>query len=371
MNQGGKHENFLGEARSPIDDILYGDGGSCEETKREVQVKRSELELSRNDYRRRYIKKYYYTNAPIGAPERNENVPLLSATITAAAKGQYKSQNYKQKNELALSSNSVEVTVAIPSGNPVKPKSPEMKAAKPEPPPVQEEVKEEAATKVNSLTEANSSAKKGETNLIEGLHELGLSNIALKSVLLLYFKPISRPIPEEAGMVSFLIKRSNTGISKRLYANYELYSFKSKKFLLAAKKKHIIRSAYYSISLRNGDSKRTSEGYIGKLRSNFAINEFNLFGEGENPKSGAEAERVRTQHASAIYCAKEQFGTENENVDILIPKILKDGTYHRWRPMNVPLHIIIERGAYDSVLQKSIPHCSHLADEEVAPLGQK
>lgn len=139
-------------------------------------------------------------------------------------------------------------------------------------------------------------------------------------------------------MLSFIIKRSSAGISKKLYANYDLYCFKSKKFLMTAQKKQIIRSAYYSISLRNGDSKRESEGYIGKLRSNFAANEFNLFGEGENPKSGAEAERVRTQHASVIYCVSEEFGTENENVNILIPKILSDGTYHTWRPMSVLYH---------------------------------
>lgn len=188
MNQRGKRESILDEAKSPIDDILYGDGGSSGETRKEVQVRGNGLELSRNDYRRRYIARHYNANAPIGAPEKNENLPLLNTIVTATAREQYKSQKPKQENELATPSKGLEITVAIPSSEPTKSKFPEMETAKPKPPPVQEEVKEEPTAKVDPPAEANSSAKKSETSLTKGLHELGLNSMALKPLLLLYFK---------------------------------------------------------------------------------------------------------------------------------------------------------------------------------------
>lgn len=139
-------------------------------------------------------------------------------------------------------------------------------------------------------------------------------------------------------MLRFVVTRNCVGLAKKLYTKYELYTFNSNKFIMAAEKKQILGSAYYGISLE-GSGDRGSRGYIGKLRSNLGASEFNLFGEGGNPKSGLRAEQVRTQHASVIYGSKSLLGTRKENVDILIPKILKNGNYHTWRPMSVLLLI--------------------------------
>eukprot|EP00826_Nyctotherus_ovalis_P009790 TRINITY_DN12590_c0_g1_i3.p1 TRINITY_DN12590_c0_g1~~TRINITY_DN12590_c0_g1_i3.p1 ORF type:complete len:177 (+),score=0.57 TRINITY_DN12590_c0_g1_i3:331-861(+) len=128
-----------------------------------------------------------------------------------------------------------------------------------------------------------------------------------------------------------------------------------------AEKKQIIRSAYYALSLDIESTEKASKEYVGKLRSDFGICEFSLFGEGENPRSGLEVAKARTQHAAVIYCRKSLVGTKDENIDVLIPKITDD-SYCAWRPMSVLCACIVERTAYDPLLQKSLPQQSHLPE---------
>jgi hypothetical protein len=68
----------------------------------------------------------------------------------------------------------------------------------------------------------------------------------------------------------------------------------------------------------------------GILRPNSNVHEYNLFDEDENPKSGLNEQEIRTQHASIIYCSKSQLATKQENINVLLPKILEDGSYHTW-----------------------------------------
>eukprot|EP00826_Nyctotherus_ovalis_P009165 TRINITY_DN1240_c0_g1_i18.p1 TRINITY_DN1240_c0_g1~~TRINITY_DN1240_c0_g1_i18.p1 ORF type:complete len:387 (+),score=65.88 TRINITY_DN1240_c0_g1_i18:107-1267(+) len=281
---------------------------------------------------RKYLERYCKARSAIRAPEKNENA--YSVAVPQVYRQCFES-NRKCSDEQISDAiiPALQVTVIVPSQSLPKSEIPVTDEVKV--PLIEEESKQNQSSTTNfseedspkdSISKTPVTATTLGTNFLIDLMGNPLNGLKLKPLVL-------SPIPKEGGTVRFVITRNCVGLTKKLYTKYELYTFNSNKFVMAAEKKQILGSAYYGISLE-GSGDRGSKGYIGKLRSNLGANEFNLFGEGANPKSGLRAGQVRTQHASIIYCSKSLLGTRRENVDILIPKILENGSYHTWRPMS-------------------------------------
>lgn len=89
--------------------------------------------------------------------------------------------------------------------------------------------------------------------------------------------------------------RNRTGISRRMYPRYELIYSQNNKFLLAAQKVNLIGSAHYTITMDSSSASKKIPAYLGKVRSDSAGTEYNLFSEGENPASTQVPELVRNQ----------------------------------------------------------------------------
>lgn len=346
------------EPYNPIGELLYGSGHNHRKVNLEVPIKNKEMAIYRSNYRRRCLERYHKITSHIGAPEKNENVRSLGVTkvirqafspIVKRSEPQMAESNYSNRLD------ALAVTVVAPLSNLLISNTLEEKTAKQvEVPVIKEEAKEQPKERLETPPGETSSTedetpeidmkstekvKPSSLFLVDLLGPI-TNGLKLKPLVFLYFKAKCRPIPKNAKVVKFLITRNKIGISKKLYTTYELYSFTNSKFIMKAEKKQIMGSAYYGISLEKDDAGRMNEGYIGKVRSNSGSNEFNLFGEGENPKSGARQEQVRDQYASAIFCSKSRIATKKEDINILLPKILDDGNYHMWRPMNVIVYAI-------------------------------
>eukprot|EP00826_Nyctotherus_ovalis_P026221 TRINITY_DN2049_c0_g2_i1.p5 TRINITY_DN2049_c0_g2~~TRINITY_DN2049_c0_g2_i1.p5 ORF type:complete len:128 (+),score=36.85 TRINITY_DN2049_c0_g2_i1:878-1261(+) len=97
------------------------------------------------------------------------------------------------------------------------------------------------------------------------------------------------------------ITRNKSGFTKKIYPVYTLTHSQSGKFLLAAQKMNMLRSAHYLITMDSANRNKHSPGYVGKLRSDNSGVEYNLFDTGENPRSVKELERVRNQLAAVYY----------------------------------------------------------------------
>ncbi len=95
--------------------------------------------------------------------------------------------------------------------------------------------------------------------------------------------------------------RNKSGFSKKFYPRYELYVSGTHRFIMAAQKMQIMRSAHYSITVDPKVMDKKAPGYLGKLRSNLMGTEFNMFSQGENPASGVPQEQVRAQHGAVVY----------------------------------------------------------------------
>ena len=63
----------------------------------------------------------------------------------------------------------------------------------------------------------------------------------------------------------------------------------------------MVGSAHYVITMKEEDTKRNTEGYLGKVRSINSGNEFNLFGVGENPDKGLNLDQTRSQLLGVLY----------------------------------------------------------------------
>lgn len=75
----------------------------------------------------------------------------------------------------------------------------------------------------------------------------------------------------------------------------------NKQFIMTAQKMQVMRSAYYLITLEQEQMSKSSLGCLGKLRSNLAGNEFNIFDKGENPEAKCSLEQIRNQLGSIIF----------------------------------------------------------------------
>jgi len=80
-----------------------------------------------------------------------------------------------------------------------------------------------------------------------------------------------------------------------MYPRYDLLYLQNKKFLLAAQKVNLLGSSYYIITMDSSKISKKIPGYLGKVRSDNAGTEYNLFSEGDNPNNTQIPELVRKQ----------------------------------------------------------------------------
>jgi tubby-related protein 1 len=96
------------------------------------------------------------------------------------------------------------------------------------------------------------------------------------------------------------ITRKNSGIDK-LYPKYYCTVLKSEKFLMGARKRPNNTTANYLITMSFDNFEKNSEGFLGKLRSNFMGTEFSIYDTGKNPSEAKNGNEIRKQLAQITY----------------------------------------------------------------------
>ncbi|ETW06731.1 hypothetical protein H310_02898 [Aphanomyces invadans] len=149
---------------------------------------------------------------------------------------------------------------------------------------------------------------------------------------------LMRPVPKAYDVVECYIERNCAGANK-LFPEYCLYMKDGDRFLLTAKKRPNNRTSNYLISMQRGDlSRKGSDNFLGKLRSNFIGTEFVVYDNGVNPK-GADQHTltvnpvtIRQELGIAVY-AKNVLGYKGpRKMKVCVPRVREDGTRVVWRP---------------------------------------
>lgn len=68
------------------------------------------------------------------------------------------------------------------------------------------------------------------------------------------------------------------------YPKYHLYLSSGFRYIMSGKKRSGCKTSNYLIGMDKNKLDKKSEGYLGKVRSNFLGTEFSVFDTGENPK---------------------------------------------------------------------------------------
>lgn len=104
-------------------------------------------------------------------------------------------------------------------------------------------------------------------------------------------KFLMSPVPREAGIVQCYIKRNKSG-TRKMFPEYRVYMKLPDRdedvFLMSSKKRSGQKTSNYLISMSEGDLRRSSSNYIGKLRANFVGTEFRIYDDGSNPEDAKE-----------------------------------------------------------------------------------
>ena len=77
-----------------------------------------------------------------------------------------------------------------------------------------------------------------------------------------------KPVPPQIGQIRTTIERHKTGFN-RLWPKYTMHLSDGNKFLLNGKKRSGNKTSNYMISLDQDKMKKGTDGYLGKVRSNF------------------------------------------------------------------------------------------------------
>ena len=101
-----------------------------------------------------------------------------------------------------------------------------------------------------------------------------------------------KPLPALIGQVQCTITRSKSGFD-RLFPKYTLSLSNGNKYLLTGKKRGMNSTSNYMITIEQKKFEKESNGYLGKVRSNFLGTEFYLFDSKENPKKVDDKEEAR------------------------------------------------------------------------------
>jgi len=103
------------------------------------------------------------------------------------------------------------------------------------------------------------------------------------------------------------------------------------KFLLNGKKRSGNKTSNYMISLDQDKLKKGTDGYLGKVRSNFLGTEFYLYDTGENPTKAKTAEQIRMQHGVIQYETNVLGSKGPRRMKVLLPNVDNAGLQHVWR----------------------------------------
>jgi tubby-related protein 1 len=143
---------------------------------------------------------------------------------------------------------------------------------------------------------------------------------------------LHEPVPRPAGMLQCRIVRDRSGLNK-LYPKYRMES-DAGVFMMQAQKQKQNKTSNYAICCSQSGGGKESEGFIGKLRSDFMGLEFVAYGPGLNPSKcsskgpATEAiqqvreEMVAVQYSSSLWGSKPR-GPRKMN--IVIPRVQPNG----------------------------------------------
>ena len=133
-----------------------------------------------------------------------------------------------------------------------------------------------------------------------------------------------RPVPPNVGQILCTIVRHKSGFN-RLWPKYTLHLSDSNKFLLNGKKRSGSATSNYMITLDQEKMKKDTQGYLGKVRSNFLGTEFYLYDDGVSPKNERGIERVRREHGIIEYETNVLGSKGPRRMKVLLPLVNSDG----------------------------------------------
>ena len=177
---------------------------------------------------------------------------------------------------------------------------------------------------------------------------------------------LSKPVAPELGTLQCKIVR--IGATKMSNPGYQLFlddvldKKQGSKFLMFAKKCAKNKTSNYHITSEDGNASKESDGYLGKLRSNFLGTEFIVYDNGINPKDARNPfksgkKSVRKELGVVCY-EKNVMGTKGpRRMHAAVPAISEDGTARTFR-----------ESKHDNIVEKFKRDC---ADEGLVELVNK
>jgi tubby-related protein 1 len=124
----------------------------------------------------------------------------------------------------------------------------------------------------------------------------------------------------------------------RLWPKYTLHLSDSNKFLLNGKKRSGNATSNYMITLDQEKMKKGTQGYLGKVRSNFLGTEFYLYDDGVNPKKERGIERVRREHGIIEYETNVLGSKGPRRMKVLLPLVNSDGQQVLFKSVDVIIY---------------------------------
>ncbi len=95
-------------------------------------------------------------------------------------------------------------------------------------------------------------------------------------------------------LIQCTIKREKSGFS-RFYPKYHVHLSNGFRYLMTGKKQSFNNTSNYLMSMDKNGLTKKSQGYLGKVRSNFMGTEFMIYDTGDNPKKAKNLNSVRTE----------------------------------------------------------------------------
>lgn len=142
------------------------------------------------------------------------------------------------------------------------------------------------------------------------------------------------PVPPNVGQILCTIVRHKSGFN-RLWPKYTLHLSDSNKFLLNGKKRSGNTTSNYMITLDQEKMKKGTNGYLGKVRSNFLGTEFYLYDDKENPKKAKDAESVRREHGTVEYETNVLGSKGPRRMKVLLPMVDAVGQQYIYKSVDV------------------------------------
>lgn len=147
---------------------------------------------------------------------------------------------------------------------------------------------------------------------------------------------LSTPVPRAAGVVQCYIDRDKTGLSGRMFPSYSLHLKDDDVFLLAGKKRAGNRTSNYLITMDKRDLNRDSDGFLGKVRSNYFGTEFVAFDDGESPDKKTRPEdraKLRRELAVITYAPNVLAGRGPRKMKVVVPRVGSDNKPVAFQPL--------------------------------------